>query len=707
MVLAPGENGCYRCGGVTGPKGPARASEVYVQNRKELFGGSDKMTRFIPHLPWFVGLGLFAMLCEPAFAVTLTWVGDAGTGWFDNVAGNTNWYDSTNSIDNAVLTAGDDVVFLGPSTGAIYGGALSLGNTTIALNSITVGAPGDTAPGQASDFAPLVSPPTTFIQTLATNGIIQLGAGGLTMHMAAGPGTVYNDPIGNYRHIRFETAFELLGPAAYFKTVLPSSTMPYAKWKERKLQLARPIQNAAGVPSVALESLSPDGGSSTMFAVVFEQGMANFVGTLSLSGAQDFKDADLIWGDASNLVKMSVDGTQPAYLFKSESGNKVAPNNLQFGTSRSVLLNNSASGSWTFTGDISGGGSSYALDLLGAQRTFVFAGEEQNFLNYVSARCGVNIIVSNAGPSGEVWPSANYVRLNGSDNYTRTTPGGIQLQGDLTLKKRVEVRNINPGLVTRVKIGEVNGAQAYNARFTGQIDVLEPDYQALMLTADAGGSAIFDGPIRIVGGTYGFDKIGAGTVAVNNRVSQSVTDTNPIGTVNVQEGTLLVNSPLADAFYTTGIVVDDGAALGGVGNIVGDVTLSGASAATLAPGGDAGPLVVSGDVDFDNAGVLAVTFGANADNRLDVGGLLDLSAGDSQLLLTSAFPGNVGLVASYGALEGTFNSIDLSVLGPGWWVEYNYLGQNQIAIVPEPAALLLLLAGVFALLPARSRRRPL
>ncbi len=665
------------------------------------------MTRFIRHhLPWLVWLGLFAMLCEPALAATLIWVGDAGTGWFDNISGNTNWYDSTNSVDNASLTAGDDVVFLGPSTGAIYGGALSLGTNTIALNSITVGAPGDTVPGQASDFAPLVSPPTTFTQTLATNGIIQLGAGGLTMHMSAGAGTQYNDANGNYRHIRFDTDFELLGPTAYFKTVLPSSTMPYAKWKERKLQLAGPIRNAAGVPSVALESLSPDGGSSTMFAVVFEQGMADFVGTLSLSGAQDFREADLIWGNASNLVKMSVDGTQPAYLFKSESGNKVAPNNLQFGTSRNVLLNNSASGSWTFTGNISGGGSDYALDLLGATRTFIFAGENQNFLNYVSARCGVNIIVSNAGSSGEVWPLAKYVRLNG-DNLTFATPGGIQLQGDLTLKKRVEVRNINAGLVTRVKIGEVNGAQAYNARFTGQIDVLEPDYQVLMLTADAGGSATFDGPIRIVGGMYGFDKIGAGTVVVNSRVSQGFTDTNSIGTVNVQQGTLLVNSPLADAFHTTGIIVDDGATLGGVGNIVGNVTLSGVSAATLAPGGDAGPLVVSGNVDFDNAGVLAVTFGANADNRLDVGGLLDLSAGNSQLLLTSAFPGNVGLVASYGALEGTFNSIDLSVLGPGWWVEYNYLGQNQIAIVPEPAALLLLLAGVFALLPVRSRRRPL
>jgi len=124
------------------------------------------------------------------------------------------------------------------------------------------------------------------------------------------------------------------------------------------------------------------------------------------------------------------------------------------------------------------------------------------------------------------------------------------------------------------RIGEVNdGATPFNAVFTGQLNCFEQHQKALRLTADASGSATFEGPIRIAAG-YGFDKIGAGTVSTNNRVSQDG-GTAKIGAVEVQQGTLLVNSPAANgnAFYTTGILVKEGATLGGSGTIVGDVSL--------------------------------------------------------------------------------------------------------------------------------------
>ncbi len=653
------------------------------------------------HLPWFVCPILIAALCGPAFAVTLNWVGDVSNNWFDGTAGvDTNW------SGDALPTAGDDLVFLGPSSGAAYGGALNLGGNTIAANSITVGAPGDTAPGQSSDFAPLVSPPTTYTQTLATNGTIQLGAGGLTMHMAAGPGTVYNAPDGTYRNIRFETDFELTDSTAFFKSVLPSSTTPNAKWKTRQLQFGGQIRNASGVSSVDLESICPDGGSGTMFAFVFEQGLADFAGTLSLSGAQDFRQQNLMWGDPSTVVKLSTGGPTNVYAFKSHPGNAVVYNDIEFDPSVFVRLycTGGSSSTWEFAGDITGGSSGY-LDLLGAPNTrFIFSGDEQSFTNWLFVRTGTGVIIAGgADGSGLVLPNAGYIRMNGSRLTSGTS--ALLLRGDYTLNQLVQVWNQSfTSWVVPVEIGQTNdGSTAFDAIFNGRIDVQEPDFQVLRLTADAGGSATFNGEINVNGGGYGFDKIGAGTVVLNGRVSEDLGNTTPIGTVNVDEGTLLVNN----SFYTTGIVVNEGAALGGSGDIFGNVTLAGTAVATLAPGASIGTITVDGDVDFASAGVLAIEIDGNSVDRLDVTGLLDLSAGDDTLALslTGPTPNSTLVIASYGSLLGVFDNVDLSVLPSCYRLDYNFAGQNQIAlVVPEPAGVALLLCGALALLLRRKRR---
>jgi hypothetical protein len=321
---------------------------------------------------------------------------------------------------------------------------------------------------------------------------------------------------------------------------------------------------------------------------------------------------------------------------------------------------------------------------------------------------GADVIIANSDGSGIAWGGSDRsIRFN-TGQY-QAFPSSLLLRGNHTLNRPIEVADI--AFISLANIGQTNdGTTPSHATFNGRIDVKETDALVLKLTADAGGSATFNGEINVKDGIHdhGFDKIGAGTVVLNGRVSEGLGDTDPIGKVNVQAGTLLINSPAApNSFYTTGIVVANGATLGGSGNIVGNVTLSGTSAATLAPGSSIGTLTVDGDVDFDTAGVLAIEIDGNSVDRLDVTGLLDLSASDDTLALSIIGPAPNGalVIASYGSLDGVFDSVDLSVLPSCYRLDYNYLGLNQIALaVPEPAGIALLVCGAAAVTFWRKRR---
>jgi len=619
-------------------------------------------------------------LWVPAFAVTLTWEGDVGTGWFDDVSGDTNW------SGDALPAAGYDLVFTSAGT---YAGDLTLGGQTIALNSITVGSPGDTAAGGPSDFG-------VSYRNLGTNGTIQLGAGGLTSHMAYGA-TSYNGAGATVRNIRFNTDFEL-SVDTFFKTTLPA-----APYNTRRLYLGGEIRGGTTANPIDLVMSTPNGSSGTNMSIWHYNGMPDFVGTLSLSGTQIFDDSSAIWGDPSNVVKISTSGTTNGYIFK-YYGDVTVPNDVIFDPSILVRLYCLGSSSaWEFAGDITGG-STQLLDLLGSPNSrFIFSGDVQTFTNRPWVRSGTGVIIAGADASGVAWPNAGYIRMN----FSRLTSGtsALLLRGDYTLNQLVQVGNLTFTTYTvPVEIGQVNdGANAFDAVFNGRIDTQEPDFQVLRLTADAGGSATFNGEINVNGGGYGFDKIGAGTVVLGGRVSEDLGNTTPINTVNVQEGTLLVNN----SFYTTGIVVDDGATLGGSGNIFGNVTLSGTAAATLAPGASVGTLTVDGNVDFDAAGVLSVDVDSAMADLLDVSGALDLSAGDDTLVVDSVLgaPRPIYIIARYGSLNGVFDTVDLSALVYPYEVIYNFNGLNEIALVaPEPSSVMLLLVGALAMFWWRRKR---
>lgn len=358
---------------------------------------------------WFAWLGATLGLSLASFGVTLTWVGDAGTGWFDNVSGNTNW------SGNLLPQTGDDLVFLGPSTGAIYGGALSLGGNTIALNSIRVGVAGDTDPSGPNNLG-------VDERNLGTNGTIQLGAGGLTINMLIG-GSAYGQ--GGTRNVRFDTNFDITA-----NSFIRSNLDPTLRWTNRQVLLGGTIRGGTLGSPVTLELSSPNGADGASKAILVYQEMPQFYGTLALNGTVQFLDDGAIFGAPSTTVKMAQGGVANAYIHKGHSAELVVPNDIVLDASKHTYWNNNNGGAWVFAGRITGGSTARQLRLYGPARTFVFAGPEQSFSNFVALTNDVTAIVASADPGGVAWPNVPYVSFDDGGN-------SVLLRGSFALAPEV------------------------------------------------------------------------------------------------------------------------------------------------------------------------------------------------------------------------------------------------------------------------------
>lgn len=618
-------------------------------------------------------LGCLLVVNTPAVvgAATLIWEGDVGNNWFAGTAGtNTNWFNQSNN-QQVLPVSGDDLVF---TASGIYTGSLTLAGERIAPNSITVGVAGN---HEGSLFTP--------DQVFADQGTIQLGAGGLTVYL---PGAADGD-----RNVYFNTDFQL-SDGSFVQSRFAADAAG-----QRQVHLNGQISGGSASHPITVELSSPDGGAGDSKAIVLANPMPDLYGALKLNGTVYCKATDgAIWGNESTTVHLSSGGETNVYAFKA-GGDLVVPNDIVLQAGRTVLLSSyQADSTWTLSGDITGGSIYDPLDLLGdAGAGFVFAGANQTFSHCVWTRSGIAVVLAGAGDGGVVWPNVPEVLLKFMDNCPG--PTSLLLQGDYTLNAPITLNNVGE-LKYRdpVLVGQVNdGLTAYEAAFNRKIKVLEDDYQVLQLTADADGKATFNGEINVVGGNYGFDKVGAGTVVVNGRVSQSTGDTLPIGDVNVQQGTLLVNSPGGtDAFHASRIQVADGAELGGSGVVTGDVVLN--SGSVLGPGSDVGTFTINGNAYFSAHSVLEMHLDGAMGDRLDITGLLDLSGPDDTLRfeVLAGGAGPARILASYGLREGEFENI--LNLPSGYDVVYNYLGGNYIALVaPEPSSLLLLSVGILGI----------
>ncbi len=621
----------------------------------------------------------------------LQWEGDSGTGWNDGTdAVDTNWTDGTTAPGDQVKPmSGNDLVFTSAGT---YSGDLDLGGATFELNSITIGQAGNTLEGGLSDFG-------VTNRVLASNGLIRLGAGGLTVTMMGN--TDENEP----RNIRINADIELTAD-----TTIRRNTNFGEGSRNRSLYFGGVI--SGGSVENPLELVIDNAGTGSANKAIRFEKANNFVANVDLNGVLIVSNAAGL-GHPSNTYTLN----QGVYLQMTSSGELTTEYDFTLapGASASTLLARFGDGSWTFNGNITEGHSDKALEILtnSNDRRIIFAGAEQSFLNKVELWGGSKVIIAAADPSGIAWPNAGRILLNRS-NLSSSLTTDLLMRGDFTLNQDIEVANITNN--NRVYIGQVNdGTTAFDATFNGRINVLEPDVEVLHLTADAEGRATFTGEINVAG-TFGLRKIGQGTVAVAGRVSQGQGNTTPIGTVNVQEGTLLVNSPGGnDSFFTTGIDVHDGATLGGTGTIVGGA-VNIRSGGTLATGQSVGTLTFGDDLtlqagaiwdwqylntgSYDQADGARLVLPAAGEVVLNILGLVSdpqfaIHYGDEFTIFTGDVPDFD---------PARFNLIDGA---SGWTRGWTISTGNSLILtaVPEPGSLLLLLAGAAALLPGRLGRK--
>jgi len=210
-----------------------------------------------------------------------------------------------------------------------------------------------------------------------------------------------------------------------------------------------------------------------------------------------------------------------------------------------------------------------------------------------------------------------------------------------------------------------------------------------------------------------FIKDGAGTMTLDGRADFALAGSNlPNTSFVVDNGELVLNGD-AVADQATGV---DAARVGGGGN---EATLSGSGTLTLdaatdelsvnnlgaiSPGDGIGTLtIIAGNVEFNVGSELIIELAGASSDLLAIDGDLDLDSTLDNLTVTGTATESSYTLATYsGTLTGTFDS---EVIPVGYFIDYGS-GSNSaitIQIIPEPAAMALILAGM-PLTLGRNRR---
>jgi autotransporter-associated beta strand protein len=245
--------------------------------------------------------------------------------------------------------------------------------------------------------------------------------------------------------------------------------------------------------------------------------------------------------------------------------------------------------------------------------------------------------------------------------------------------------------VTHPAIGNLAGNNSINGNIT-----LQSGGGDTLVTV-AGGSLALNG--QIAAGTSGRNLRLAGANGADGTINGLLTNgthpygilvqgsnvwtftnssNNYTGATTINSGTLRING---DQIAANGAVtVNSGGTLGGTGTVGGNITANAGS--SIAPGESIGTLNTAGPVNL--AGTLAVEIDAATSDRLAVGGSLTLNGASLEITELAAPGAPVYIIASYGALSGTFGSI--TGMPTGYGVVYNYNNANQIALVSSASS---------------------
>jgi fibronectin-binding autotransporter adhesin len=261
--------------------------------------------------------------------------------------------------------------------------------------------------------------------------------------------------------------------------------------------------------------------------------------------------------------------------------------------------------------------------------------------------------------------------------------------------------------------GTLSAINAANSSLTNIIDaplILGAGTNAIVTFAQAtGGTLVINGAITSTNAIGSLSLTGGGNYTFAGVNSYS-------GTTLINAGTLLVNGNQSSATGAVS-VSNSGSTLGGIGTIGGATTVNAGTKITGGTNGGIGTLTVSGtkSLTFTGASANFATYladlgsGTNNSDRIAVGGALDLSNAFDRIMFQGSADGTSSyILATYGSLSGTFNTV--TNLPIGYQLIYNPTELDLIPLVavPEPGTWL---AGGLALVtllrkPLRRSARP-
>jgi autotransporter-associated beta strand protein len=239
-------------------------------------------------------------------------------------------------------------------------------------------------------------------------------------------------------------------------------------------------------------------------------------------------------------------------------------------------------------------------------------------------------------------------------------------------------------------------------------------FSSINLTANSsigGDGNLVIAPVISSTGSFGFTKIGAGTLTLNGTNTYS-------GPTNVTGGTLLANNTSGSATGSGNVTVASGATLGGIGTIGGATTITG----ILSPGdGGIGTLNITGGATWQGASSNGTAtdwiFQLGADNTADLLHITGDFTKDTSLGTNFRFdfggsmsPGTFKLVdwtgsSSFSAnstvSDFTYTSLGSELTG-SFSIHDNQLDFTALPPVPEPStwvamAALIITGGILAM----------
>ena len=250
----------------------------------------------------------------------------------------------------------------------------------------------------------------------------------------------------------------------------------------------------------------------------------------------------------------------------------------------------------------------------------------------------------------------------------------------LTVSKNLEVRSIS-GHQVHATIG--TAATAGISVFSGTLSV----GSTTALSAQGSSTVQFS---NIVSGAGGITKTGTGTVILSGGSTFA-------GNAVLDEGTVLVNSTHGGSGTWT---VSSNAVLGGTGSIQGSAEVL--TGGVLSPGSSIESLSINGNVHLDGSLEIQANGLTGLIDLLDVGGTLAINNGTVNFDVTGMLTAPAYVFAEYDTLNGSAFAV-VRDLPTGYMIDYDYMNNHQIALVPipEPAVILLSVLGMAAV----SRRR--